>query len=475
MANYPLRPIVLVIGLSLLATSPAFAEPGWEVSLASFGSAGSLAIDLAGTTHVAGIYYDRDELTYTAYNRIGVRGPRFVTRLHLSDAMDLATAIATDSHNRPHIAFVYNSFNHPSQLKYFNFDGHGWRSQTVDTFPSVNYNYAQLALDSNDHPHIAYIGPTGFLTHAYFNGSAWQFENIGVHVAPTAIRVAANGTVHIAGFSDIINVPAQVCEERGLDGSWTGECFDSVDFNAPPSLALASDGTPEVAYGADDPFLHLDMIKVARFDGINWSTQSTFNSVDSGLSSINFAVIAIDSVGLAKIILVDDSYTLLYVAEEGATWAITNLGSADGIFSISLNVDSIGLPHLALSVFDNFNFEFYAVLNLPDLSNHWKSVVSRPVSGKTVITGKLLVSNLGSAPSTGYIVNYYLSPDNQLEPGDTQLGSAKLAVGGGQQKIFTFNFSPSAPVSGEYLIAAISPNNPPDEVNASNIAAVLIP
>jgi hypothetical protein len=56
------------------------------------------------------------------------------------------------------------------------------------------------------------------------------------------------------------------------------------------------------------------------------------------------------------------------------------------------------------------------------------------------------------------------------------VGTAKLAIDGGRQKVLTFSFSPSGPASGEYLIAAISPNNPQDEVNATNdIAAILIP
>jgi hypothetical protein len=93
-----------------------------------------------------------------------------------------------------------------------------------------------------------------------------------------------------------------------------------------------------------------------------------------------------------------------------------------------------------------------------------------------VIDGKLLVSNIGTAPASGYIINYYLSTDNQLDPSDTLLGRTRLALGAGRHNVVTFNFSHSGAVSGEYLIAAIGPNNSPGVVNSDNsVAAALIP
>jgi hypothetical protein len=82
---------------------------------------------------------------------------------------------------------------------------------------------------------------------------------------PTAIQIAKDGTVHIVGIG-IEN--SQVCEERGLKGSWTGECFDN---NGPgdPALAVAADGTPEVVYGSLDAWTYFYTIKVAHFDGAN--------------------------------------------------------------------------------------------------------------------------------------------------------------------------------------------------------------
>jgi hypothetical protein len=123
-----------------------------------------------------------------------------------------------------------------------------------------------------------------------------------------------------------------------------------------------------------------------------------------------------------------------------------------------------------------FDFQIYAALTLPVLTDQWQRVATRAASGKTVITGQLLVSNIGTAPASGYSVNYYLSSDNQLDPSDILIGHTKFALAAGQHNVVSCNFSHFGAGNGEYLIAAISPSDSPDVVNSGNsVAAALIP
>jgi hypothetical protein len=460
-----------MIGLMALVASPACA--GWKGTVVGLDEGGRLTVDSAGTTHLVSFTaYHAFDLAYTTYSRLGVRGPQFKSNVGLS--YPLALAIATDSKNRPHAAVIDNLPGFVFKLYYLDFNGHGWNSQLVDTALIINSysRFLQLILDANDHPHLFYVAANGFLAHAFFDGAAWHVVNTGAAVAPTSLRIGADGTIHVAGISITYG---QVCEERGLDGSWTGECFDNSD-GGDPVLNLAPDGTPEVVYGGTEP-PYYDTVRMAHFDGANWSTQTIFDGNAFGVPRFQTVVYAIDSAGQVKIMVAAWNNDLDYIVQDGDTWELTDLGSGvndDSDFSLAL--DSAGLPHLTFGIIYEDIFQLYLALTLPDLAAQWQSVVAHVYPLKTVITGKLLAHNIGTLPASGCTVKYYLSTDQQLDPSDKLLGSAKLALSAGQHQVLTFSFAHSGAVSGEYLIAALSPNNSPDVLNPNNnVAAILIP
>jgi len=478
------RTVILAIVILSFAESLAFA--GWKGGIVGRDMGGSITVDAAGTSHVVTFTaYKAFDLVYTTYNRAGVRGPVFKSNVGVTDP--LAMAIATDSKNRPYVAIIdahERSIPFVFDLDYLVFNGHGWVSQVIDDAVYDTDSNVQIILDSSDHPHIFYLKSNGFLTHAYFDGSAWHFENAGVPVAPTAVKIAADGRIHVAGFSYVPDQPSLVCEERGLNGSWTGECFDSGGVAA---LALAADGTPEVVYGGtDNDFRYPDTVKLARFDGTNWSIATIFEASTYSLGQFQAAYYAIDSAGLVKLLIGTDNNHLDYLTQEGDSWALTDLGPGVSFQSdlfippISLALDPAGLPHFVFEpesiLTDEIIYQFYAALLSPVLTDQWQHVATRLASGKTVIEGKLLVSNIGTASASGYSVNYYLSTDNQLDPSDILLGRTKLALSVGQHNLVTVNLSHSSAVTGEYLIAAISPNGSPGVVNSGDaVAAALIP
>jgi hypothetical protein len=486
MLNRLRRRIMLAIVIVSLAESLAFA--GWKGAIVGRDMGGTITVDAAGTCHIVTFTaYKTLDLVYTTYNRSGVRGPLFKSNVGLTDP--LAMAIATDSKNRPYVAIINENELSPQfvfDLDYLVFNGHGWDSQVIDN-AAAGALHVQIIIDSNDHPHILYLKANGFLTQAYFDGSAWHFENAGVPVAPTAVKIAPDGTIHVAGVMFISGQASQVCEERGLNGSWTGECFDSEEGGA-PALALAADGTPEIVYGStENNFNYPDTVKLARFDGTNWSIDTIFEASTYRLEPFVAAYYAIDSTGLVKLLIGTYNDYLDYFFQHGDSWDLTELGSGVDfrtgplfIPSISWALDPAGLPHFVFApdgiLTNEIIYQLYAALLSPVLTDQWQRVATKAASGKTVIDGKLLVRNIGTAPASGYTVNYYLSTDNQLDPSDTLLGRTKLALGAGQHNVVTFNFSHSGAVSGEYLIAAISPNNSPGVVNSDNsVAAALIP
>lgn len=486
MLNCLRLPVILAIVILSFADSIAFA--GWKGAIVGRDLGGTITVDAAGTSHIVTFTaYKTLDLVYTTCNRRGVRGPLFTSDVGLKDP--LAVAIATDSKNRPYLAIVNERKKSPPfafALDYLDFNGRGWDSQVIDNAAAGAFN-VQIIIDSNDHPHILYLKANGFLTHAYSDGSAWHFENIGVPVAPTAVKIAPDGTIHVAGVMFIPGQASQVCEERGLNGAWTGECFDSEEGGA-PVLALAADGTAEIVYGSTkNNFNYPDTVKRARFDGTNWSIDTIFEASSYRLEPFVAAYYAIDSTGQVRLLIGTSNEYLDYFSQHGDSWNVTGLGKGVEFFSngllippISLALDPGGLPHFVFEpipiLTDEIIFQLYAALLSPVLTDQWQHVATKAASGETVIDGKLLVSNIGTAPASGYAVNYYLSADNQLDPSDTLLHRTKLALGAGRHQVATFKFSLPGAVSGEYLIAAIGPNNSPGVLNSGNsVAAALIP
>jgi hypothetical protein len=469
--------VILSFGCLMCAiASPAMA--GWgQAKLIGQGVYGSLAVDSAGTSHIVYVRSARGsgvDLVYVTYNQHRARGTILVTQLPVNVLG--GASIAIDSHNVPHVALIGYPFGGPFQLQYLDLEGNQWHAQTVD--PNVLGEGFQaiitpLALDSSDHPHIAYIGSDQSLAHASStDGSGWQIEDTGLPVDPTSIRAGGDGTVHIAG----INLQnEQVCEERGLNGTWSGECFDDATFQNPPCVGLAPGGIPEVVYG------DIATAKLARFDGTDWSIRRVADASHLGVNGIYSTAFAIDSTGSAKIMFVGDGkhQELIYGEQQGATFNLTDLGNANfGLSDISLAVDSEGLPHATFwASTAGGAYQLYAAQTLPDLTGQWLSITPKVSSRGAIVRGQIVVNNLGTSPATGFKVNYYLSADNQLDQTDELVGNGSIGVGAGQQKVITFTSHPlSGAVSGEYLIASINPGNQIAEANTNNnIAAIQIP
>jgi hypothetical protein len=466
MRTYSRWNVAWSIGLGAVLASPAYA--GWgQAKLISHGNAGVIAVDATGKSHIV---YERslngvEQLVYTTYNTARVRGPLLSAPFNIFEQ----PSIAVDSKGVPHVAIVTRASDGTLTLNYLSLSGSEWQAQTVAT--DYQGGDTPLTFDAQDRPHIAYVTSfDGSMKHAFYDGSAWQFENPGgVAMVPTSIKVAKDGTVHIAGLDGSL-----ACEERGLAGVWNGECIDNTDGTT-AQLGFTADGSPEVAYIDQGR----DAMEFATFDGTNWSPATAVEVGGLGVTDLRDLSFATDSAGFGNLAFAafgSKHDTLFYAHQQsGGGWALTDLGGGKFIDfdSVSIDVDPAGLPHLAFWLGTPIgNYEAYGAETLAALTEQWTNITSATNTGKTTVSGTLQVKNFGTAAGAGFTLSYYLSADNQLDPSDVQIGHSTLAVGAGQQKVVKFAYSSSGPVNGEYLIAAIGAVNPQNEADTSNNVAV---
>jgi hypothetical protein len=172
----------------------------------------------------------------------------------------------------------------------------------------------------------------------------------------------------------------------------------------------------------------------------------------------------------------------LYYAHQQSdgTWAATYLGGSEEIsfqpVGVGMDVDRAGAPHIVFGLETPGNYEAYLAQTLPALTVQWNSITSITKAAKTQVSGTLKVTNFGSAAAAGFTLNYYLSADNQLDPGDALLGHNSVALGAGQTKTMKFSFAKSGTLSGEYLIASLNTANPQNQADTStNVTVGQIP
>jgi hypothetical protein len=214
------------------------------------------------------------------------------------------TSLAVDSHDHPHLA--YNS-RFLTGLHYAYWDGTRWQTQIID-HDRTNH-FTSLQVDTQGYPHISYYQEENpdrtyalHLKYTYFDGNAWYIETVSRKFA-------------------------------------TGK------FN---SIALDSSGRPHIAYSivADGDLGYV------FWDGSHWvyeipDTRRTHNDyVGQGNS------IALDSKGYTHIAYFDiSSRAIKYTLWTPSGWKIEFvdkvLGSLTQADHLSLKIDSHDQPHIA--------------------------------------------------------------------------------------------------------------------------------
>lgn len=215
----------------------------WETESVDTGLYPSLAIDAAGTPHIA--YQDSSSFDLMYAYRDPVRW--------LSEEVDMVgltgfyNSLELDSAGRPHIAYHTRSAN---EVKLAVYDGDDWSSAVVD-----EGSVCDLAVDDRDVLHLAYYGlPERVLRYAINPGDGWDIQTVAYDLGNYGVDVALDlnsaGEPRIA-CSDSDNGVLRYAVARGA--GWAVENI-VVDDAVDTYIDLAVDGQdrPHIVYRSDN-------------------------------------------------------------------------------------------------------------------------------------------------------------------------------------------------------------------------------
>lgn len=335
------------------------------------------------------------------------------------------TSLKLDSAGRPHIAFI----NDNGQASYTMFNGSSWQAATVADASTGTGRGISLALDANDHPHIAHSDslPSHYV---FFNGSSWSpTENIPRGATYVSLQLTASGAARVAFRKAGSNNPDN---DGGLKyalrngANWSYESIEPTGSEvADISLALTGANGAGIAFRDGS-----DLYFTERLDS-GWSTPFHL-----GDSSANAVSLAFDSAGNPHI-----AYRavgeLRYRTRQNGIWSfdtVDNKGSTGSDSSLAL--DALGRPHISYIGTANGGGVHYAYHN----GSEWISGIVVDTAGTSSNTS-LALDSLGRPH-----ISYYNSAGDgtlkyALGPG---LGAVVAAPEPGTCALFALGFLPFA-------------------------------
>jgi hypothetical protein len=286
----------------------------WQVETAdSEGLAGlftSLALDGDDQPHIS--YYDiyMGHLMYATSNPAG-----WETSVldNVGYKVGRYSSLAVDSQNRPHISYREDGSGDLRYIHYVGPDAESpWVGEVVHQDGDVG-EFASLALDSSDHPHISYYDLTnGQLFYAYHDGVDWNrikvdsTGNVGTY---TALALDGEDHPHIA-YYDVDNQDLKYASFDGV--SWQITTVDSEgDVGQSASMALDSAGRPHISYYD----LTRQTLKYAVYTGTEWHSEIVGDIGNvRGREGTSIALDSSDQVGIS------------YYTSEGLKYALGLVG-----------------------------------------------------------------------------------------------------------------------------------------------------
>ncbi len=264
-------------------------------------------------------------------------------------------SLALDSSDKPHISY-YGGMINPG-LRYAAWNGSTWNTETVagGGLGDMTGQYTSLALDSSSKPRISYLGDimNPGLKYAAWNGSTWDIETVdgGITSGPegqnTSLALDSSSGKPRISYHDSMNMALKYA-------AWNGSIWviETVDGGMPgdmtgqyASLALDSSGRPRISYH-DSVNMAL---KYAAWNGSIW----VIETVDTGMMLGQYTSLALDSSDKPRISYYGDMTTpgLKYAAWNGSTWNTETvdggmLGGSAGQYT-SLALDSSGKARIS--------------------------------------------------------------------------------------------------------------------------------
>lgn len=245
-----------------------------------------------------------------------------------------STAIAIDSGDRAHIAFVDSD---TGRVTYARRTGEGWGIETPLGVGEAD-GMISMGLGPDDSVHLSYIDrANGFVNYARESDSGWSVIAIEKsHVEGyTSLAIDPGGLPQVA----YVGGNGVVRHARWNGTAWTMETVDRDVVTARyPSLAVDSSGVPSVAYYANG------MLRHARWNGFRWSVET----VDAEASA-QFVTLVLDSANLPQIAYRDSAQQeLRFASWDGVAWATEVIDTVGDVgWDARLALDREGIPHVS--------------------------------------------------------------------------------------------------------------------------------
>ena len=354
----------------------------------------SLVLDSTGKPHIAySTDYSADELRYARWSgsqwlteTVAVSGGRF-------------PSLKLDVDNRPHISYRANNGNYDQRLlKYAWWDDDQWQTQTADERgaagkysslalddagnPFISHfddaagelrvarnqdgNWSRtlvtgsylpgkdtaIALDENDHAHIAYTeGRYENIKYAVWDGSHWQLETAIYdrgygQFYGTALVLDTTNHARIA----YRNNSNQLIVSAQSDTDWTTTTALDVNGRGRISHMTDSSGLSHLLFRQANHTLHY-----VWGEGANWQSEVAINAATSEPITGYGPSMALDSQGQPHIVFWDaEKGGLFFASRQNSGWVVEPVNAdATTVYETSLKITADDIPHIAYQDWQN--------------------------------------------------------------------------------------------------------------------------
>jgi hypothetical protein len=353
--------ILALLCFLVSACGVAFAQ-SWHTEMLDPGNGhdvgrySALAIDHDGDLHAA--YWDATGNAPWGQLWYAFRAPgqKEWSRM-VVDRDGIYLSLAVDSADHPHLAYASNKH---TGLHYAFWDGKTWRRQIIDSGRVSFYNCIQV--DGKGNPKISYYldeAPTGGywlrLKYAYFDGTAWYVQTVDprMHTGKmNSLALDTQGRPYIA-YSYLTTTHdlfyARLEGSRWQYGAADTQRNENALLGYGNDIALDSKGHPHIAYFDSTK----SNVKYASWDGTRWTTAVVDHL--ASIDSMDHISLKIDHQDRPHLAYHDTGTGVLkYASWDGKTWEVETVDQGN-----------VGLrPSLALDPRDNPYICYY------DLNNH---------------------------------------------------------------------------------------------------------
>ena len=212
-----------------------------------------------------------------------------------------------------------------------------------------------LALDANDHPHLAYGGD--HLYYAHYDGNAWRFETADAASkvgAYAALVLDSHGDPHITYTDQEHNDLKYAYRDAG---SWHVETVNPTGdvVGGFFSLAVDRNDVPHVGYYDQTYLLY------AHPGATGWYTETVAGGSNVWIGGISLALDETDAVHLvySRARSGTNTWSLVYASLEATGWHTETVKTASGVIDyLSLALDADEEPHIAFSASSGSRLEY---------------------------------------------------------------------------------------------------------------------